>query len=333
MANKGQILIKVIIILEEILMKNIFYNDDRKIRNGWWIALFVGLIMLTQPIYKPIKQGLGGLGFTETWLEPVSFLLILLVTWICILIRKETLADVGFGINMRWFKALITGTLVGITMLLVTAGIIWMVGGVTFELDAERSLQGLSYGLYLFLIGALMEEILHRGFIFQRLINGLGLWWAQILMASLFALGHWGNPGMDGITQVFASLDLFLISLIFGLAYIKTLSLALPIGLHLGWNWAQGDILGFSVSGFEKTGWLKPIFHGKEQWLTGGDFGPEASIFSVLVSTVVLFILVRWKGNVVNNQNSKSFKESDILSEKNEKMVVELQAKQGELHT
>lgn len=48
---------------------------------------------------------------------------------------------------------------------------------------------------------------------------------------------------------------------------------------------------------------------------------------------VVLFILVRWKGSVVNNQNSKSFKESDLLSEKNEKLVVELQAKQGELHT
>jgi len=298
-------------ILEKIQMKKIFFNNNNKIRNGWWILLFIGLVILTQPIYKPIKLGLGELGFSEAWLEPVSFLLLLLVTWICILLRKETFADVGFAINLRWFKGLISGTLVGITMLLVTAGMIWMIGGVTFELDAERSLQGLSYGLYLFLIGSLMEEILHRGFIFQRLIDGIGVWWAQILMASLFALGHWGNPGMDGLTQLFATLDLFLISLIFGLAYLKTRSLALPIGLHLGWNWAQGDILGFSVSGFEKSGWLKPIFHGKEQWLTGGDFGPEASIFSVIVSVAVLFILIRFKGSVEDKQQ----KESIMVSE------------------
>jgi membrane protease YdiL (CAAX protease family) len=303
---KQKTLMKMIMLFEEILMKNIFYNDEKKVRNGWWIALFVGLIILTQPIYKPIKQGLGGLGISDTWLEPVSFLLILLVTWICVLIRKESLTDVGLGINLRWFKGLISGTLVGITMLLVTAGIIWIIGGVTFELDAQRSIEGLTYGLYIFLIGSLVEEILHRGFIFQRLIDGLGIWWAQLLMASLFALGHWGNPGMDGLTQLFATLDLFLISIIFGLAYLKTRSLALPIGLHLGWNWAQGDILGFSVSGFEKTGWLKPIFHGKEQWLTGGDFGPEASIFSVIVSIVVLFILHRWKGNVENKKEEDS---------------------------
>jgi len=282
-------------------MKNIFYNDNKKIRNGWWILLFIGLVILTQPIYKPIKQGLGSLGISKLWLEPVSFLLLLLVTWICILLRKETFSDVGFTINRRWFKGLISGTLVGIIMLLVTTGMIWMIGGVTFELDAQRSLQGLSYGFYLFLIGSLMEEILHRGFIFQRLIDGLGIWWAQIIMASLFAFGHWGNPGMNGLTQVFATLDLFLLSLIFGLAYLKTQSLALPIGLHLGWNWAQGDILGFSVSGFEKSGWLKPVFHGEEQWLTGGDFGPEASIFSVIVSITVFFILALHKGEVSKN--------------------------------
>ena len=57
-------------------------------RNGWWIILFIGLVILTQPIYKPIKQGVGELGFTEQWLEPVSVLLLLLVTWICMKIAS-----------------------------------------------------------------------------------------------------------------------------------------------------------------------------------------------------------------------------------------------------
>lgn len=283
-------------------MKNIFYNDNKKLRNGWWIAFFVGLVILTQPIYKPMKQGFTIIGLSDAWLESVSIILLFIVTWICVLVRKEKLSDVGFHFNLRWLQQLVVGTLVGIIMILVTAGIIWSIGGVTFELDAQRSLQGLSYGLYLFLMGSLMEEILHRGFIFQRLIDGLGIWPAQILMAILFTLGHWGNPGMEGITQFFASLDLFIGSLIFGLAYIKTRSLALPVGLHLGWNWAQGDILGFNVSGFDKAGWFKPVFQDMPQWLSGGQFGPEASVFSVLVGASTLFILIKWKGTVENKE-------------------------------
>jgi len=288
-------------------MKKIFYNENKQVRNGWWILLFIGLVILTQPIYKPIKNILGELGFTEQWLEPVSALLLLLVTWICLLIRKESFSDAGFGISKNWFETLMIGTLVGIAMMFTTVAIIWIIGGVTFELDVNRSIQGLSYGLYLFLLGALMEEILHRGFIFQRLLDGIGIWRAQILMATLFTVGHWGNPDMEGITQIFASLDLFLLSLIFGLAYIKTHSLALPIGLHLGWNWAQGNILGFGVSGHDQEGWLKPVFHGMEEWLTGGSFGPEASIFSVVVSLITLGLLIKWKGSVRSQKNGEIY--------------------------
>lgn len=280
-------------------MKNIFYNDNKQLRNGWWILLFIALVILTQPIYKPIKQGLGELGFTEQWLEPVSVFLLLLVTWICILIRKESWSDIGFSISQAWFKTLTIGTLVGIVMMFATVAIIWVIGGVTFELNVNRSIQGLSYGLYLFVLGAIMEEILHRGFIFQRLLDGIGIWRAQMLMATLFTLGHWGNPDMEGITQIIASLNLFLLSLIFGLAYIKTRSLALPISLHLGWNWAQGNILGFGVSGHnDKEGWVKPVFHGMDEWLTGGNFGPEASISAVMISIVTLLILINWKGHL-----------------------------------
>jgi uncharacterized protein len=283
-------------------MKNIFYNNNNKVRNGWWILVFIAFVAATQPVYKPIKEGLTHLGFTEQMLEPVSFLLLLLVTWICIKIRKESLSDVGFGINLRWFKHFFGGTIAGITMMFATAALVYAVGGVSFELDPQRSLQVLSYGFYLFLLGSLGEEILHRGFIFQRLIDGIGVWGAQLLIASLFALGHWGNPGMEGSTEIFAFIDLFLVSLIFGLAYVKTRSLALPIGLHLGWNWAQGNILGFGVSGHEQAGWFKPVFHGMEEWLTGGEFGPEASIFSVVVGIITLLILSRWKGNAENKQ-------------------------------
>jgi hypothetical protein len=285
-------------------MKNFFYNNNNQLRNGWWILIFVAFIAATRPIYKPLKQGLTQLGFNDVMLEPLSLTLIFLVTWLCLKLRKESLSDVGLGFNLRFFSQLFTGTFVGIIMMLATVAAIWLIGGVSFELDPQVSWQLIGYGFYLFLLGSLLEEILHRGFIFQRLIDGIGVWGAQLLIASLFAIGHWGNPGMLGSTQVFASLDLFLGSLIFGLAYIKTRSLALPIGMHLGWNWSQGNMLGFGVSGHDTSGWFKPVFHGMEEWLTGGEFGPEASVFSVLVSIVTFVILLSWKTKVEKTKNT-----------------------------
>jgi len=278
-------------------MTNIFYSENKKLRNGWWILIFIGFIALTRPIYKPTKQFLTELGFTDALLEPLAPLLILLVTWLCMLIRKQTLSDAGLHINITWLKEFLIGTVGGVVMICCAIALIYLFTDLTFMVNPQYSFYILSYGLYLFLIGSIMEELLHRGFIFQRLIDGIGIWGAQLLIAAIFAFGHSGNPGMEGITEIISLTDLVLGSLIFGFAYIKTKSLALPIGLHLGWNWAQGSIFGFAVSGYEKPGWFKPIFNNAEQWLTGGEFGPEASVFSLIISTITLYIMYTWKGN------------------------------------
>jgi hypothetical protein len=77
---------------------------------------------------------------------------------------------------------------------------------------------------------------------------------------------------------------------------LRTGSLALPIGLYLGWNWTQGTLLGFDVSGLAQAGWLHPHLLARPQWLTGGAFGPEASVFSVVVDLAAIALLWRWKG-------------------------------------
>ena len=278
-------------------MKKIFFNDGQ-LRNGWWIAIFIGLIIASQPIYKPLKNTLAGFGATETMLELVSPMLIVLITWICIKLRRETLKDVGLKLNLTWMKQLTAGLLVGSFALALVAGLIVIMGGVSFSINPQASFEVAFYGLYLFAIGSLLEELLHHGFIFQRLIDGIGEWPAQVLIGALFVFGHWGNPGMSGITQVISSIDLFMGAIIFGLAYIKTNSLALPIGLHLGWNWMQGNILGFGVSGHDMTGLLTPEFHALPEWLTGGQFGPEASVVSLVVSSFILIYFAVWPGTI-----------------------------------
>jgi uncharacterized protein len=120
----------------------------------------------------------------------------------------------------------------------------------------------------------------------------------QVLLALVFAVGHWGNPGMEGATMVLASISLGVGAILFGLAYLRTGSLALPIGMHLGWNWSQGNLLGFGVSGVDQAGWWRPVFTGQPEWLTGGAFGPEASVLALVVDLIVLAVLWRWRGSL-----------------------------------
>ena len=165
---------------------------------------------------------------------------------------------------------------------------------------------------------ALFEEALFRGFVFQRMVDGVGVWPAQIAIGLLFAVGHWGNPGnpgMHGTTEVFATLDLALGAIMLGLAYLRTGSLALPIGLHLGWNWTQGHVLGFGVSGFGYTGWFQPVFQGSPQWISGGEFGTESSGFAVLVDLIVIVSLWRWKGVARNDRTNSSQVEAATAGE------------------
>jgi len=270
-----------------------------KLRNGWWILIFIACIAVTRFAYKPVTHGLKDLGLPALWLEPAPFLFALLATWACTRLRREPLSSVGFRLDQRWFREMVCGTLLGVATALAVVGMIYIIGGVRFELDPARSVGSLLIGLYVFLFAALLEETLFRGFLFQRLLDGIGVWPAQIAVGALFVLAHGDSPGMQGTTQIVASADLFLGAVMLGLAYLRTRSLALPIGLHLGWNWTQGNLLGFGVSGFDYAGWLKPMFQGEVEWLTGGAFGPESSIFSPLMSIVMIVLLWRWKGSTL----------------------------------
>ncbi|GAB3020514.1 CPBP family intramembrane glutamic endopeptidase [Bowmanella dokdonensis] len=279
------------------MLKTLFRNQHDQLRSGWWIAIFVAILAASRFAYGPVKSGLLETGLADKWLEPLPFILILLVTWACTRLRGEPLKSVGFVLDRRWIREFGAGTLLGATLMALIVAIIWATGGVSLALDPQRSLDALCYGLFMFLCVALFEETLFRGFVFQRLIEGIGLWPAQLALAMLFAAGHWDNPDMQGTTLMIASLDLAIGAMLLGLAYVRTGSLALPVGIHLGWNWAQGHVLGFGVSGYGQQGWFTPEFADKAEWLTGGQFGPEASVFALLVDSLMLLVLWRWKGS------------------------------------
>ena len=278
-------------------MKHIFFGPQGRLRNGWWVLVFIAVFLLSRVLYNPVSQWLQALGLSKALLAPLPFVFALLVTWVCTRLRLEPLASVGFRMDRRWLREAAVGSGFGIAAILVVAGLVWATGGVRFQLDPARSLSMLASGLYLFAFVALFEETLFRGFVFQRLVDGLGALVALAGLGLLFAAAHWTNPGMEGATRYLAAASMASGGILFGLAWLRPRSLALPVGIHLGWNWTQGHVLGFGVSGFDHNGWLQPLFQGRPQWLTGGEFGPEASVFAVVVDAIAIALLWSWKGS------------------------------------
>ena len=278
-------------------MKKLFLDDGRKLRNGWWILIFVGFVAVTRVLHAALLAPLKQWGVGEAWREPLPVLFLLLATWAVTRLRRERLSSVGLRMDGRWAREFAVGSSVGIAMLLAVAGLMAASGAVRFELDPARSLGAIALGLNAFLWAALLEELLFRGFIFQRLIDGIGIVPAQIGMAALFAAGHWTNPGMDGVARIVGTVDIALAAIMLGLAYARTRSLALPLGLHLGWNWMQGSVMGFNVSGYAQSGWWKPVIENRSAWLSGGGVGAEGTVFSIAVSMLVILVLWRWSGS------------------------------------
>lgn len=285
---------------EATTVKRLLLDSNGRVRNGGWILIFAALMFASRFVYTPVSRALQGWGASQEVLEPLRFAFLLLVTWICVRLRREPLSSIGFALNGRWARELGVGSFLGLATAVLAVAMIWAVGGVRLQLDPARSLGLLAYGAYVFLFVALFEETLFRGFVFQRLIAGTGVWVAQLALGLLFASSHWGNPDMQGSTMVWATIELFLGAILLGLAYLRTRSLAMPVGIHLGWNWAQGYLLGFDVSGFAHAGWFQPQLLDRPQWVTGGSFGPEASIFAVGVDALLILLLWRWKGSIVS---------------------------------
>ena len=142
--------------------------------------------------------------------------------------------------------------------------------------------------LAVFLPAALHEELLFRGYAFQKLYAWrptFSLFFVSIFFAAL----HLGNPSVSWLGLA----NIFLGGILLGLAYARYRRLWFPIGLHLAWNLTSGPILGDEVSGYTtRSSILRELGHG-EVWLTGGEFGIEASVLMTVAELAAIALLAR----------------------------------------
>lgn len=273
-------------------MPNAPRDPGHRLRPGAQAALFVLLSLLVVPILAVRTwMALRLPGLPIEWVEGG---LVLLVSYLLLRVEGRPLRSLGLAMDRRWALEFGFGTALGAALITAAALVAWVSGACRFQWVLEGASGRMLAGAWLYLAVAFNEELIFRGFGLQRAVEALGPWPGQLLFALLFAYAHWGNPGMQGATLVWATLNIFLAGLLFGVVWMRTGSLAGPMGLHLGWNWMQGSFLGFGVSGGESQGLLRPIFTERPLWLSGGSFGLEAGLPCTVLCLLLIFLTIRW---------------------------------------
>jgi membrane protease YdiL (CAAX protease family) len=186
----------------------------------------------------------------------------------------------------RALPVLAAGIAGGIAMFALVMAILWLAGA--YHPSGWSGLTEPAIGFVFWLAIGISEELLYRGMLFRLCSKILGTWGAMLVSAAFFGFTHASNQGATviGIGSV-ALAGVFLAA-----AYVATGRLWLPIGLHAGWNFAEGSLFGTAVSGNTLGSPLLTGTISGPDILTGGAFGPEASIVAVLVVLAVTIFLL-----------------------------------------
>ena len=138
----------------------------------------------------------------------------------------------------------------------------------------------------LFVVVAFHEEIMLRGYILRSLMESMNRYLALAISSLIFMTVHLLNPNISFLGVV----NLFLAGIVLGIYYVHKSNLWLPIGMHLTWNFFQGPIFGFEVSGIKSQSLIKQTVNGSDL-ITGGKFGFEASMLATVLIVVVILYL------------------------------------------
>lgn len=227
-------------------------------------------------------------------------------------IDRRPLADWGFHFDRRWWLDLLFGMALGAGLMAAVFAVQWLLGWVTIT-GFWTAPVGVPFAaailapLVLAIVVSVAEELLTRGNQLLNLAEGfrfLGLRWAVLIAwlisSMIFGALHVSNPNSSWLSTGY----LVFYGAFLGAGYVLTGELALPIGLHFTWNFVQGSVLGFPVSGrpLYMVSVLDTQQAGPDLW-TGGAFGPEAGLlglFAGLIGLALTFWWVRWREGVIS---------------------------------
>jgi membrane protease YdiL (CAAX protease family) len=181
----------------------------------------------------------------------------------------------------------------GVAFIGVTCAAILATGGAEFRyaLSAPGDAVRLLGPLALFGVFAAAEEFYLRGYPVKVLDESWGRVAAVLLTSVVFSLMHLFNPGAGVLPLV----NVALAGVILALVYLRSGSLWVAVGFHWGWNFGEGPLFGFNVSGLTAGPTLFEAAPKGAAWLSGGAFGPEGSVLLTITSAILIILLLAGK--------------------------------------
>ena len=299
-------------------IKYIFWNSQqRRLRTGYRVILLIVLsIVLGFLLRMAVKSTGVQLKFdvsTPLWgiLFLAGFRLVvpLFSVW-CAgrFLDRRFFADFGFHFKKEWWLDLLFGLGLGVVLMVTIFFVQLSAGWITISQKCYVMEPTYSFifpfvvFFVLFLSVGIAEELTTRGYLLKNLAEGFNLKFigpkgavilAWIITSIVFGLFHFTNPNATLVSTV----NIMLGGLFLGLGYVLTKELAIPIGLHITWNFFQGNVFGFPVSGTDVPAKVVTLFKieqgGPDLW-TGGVFGPEAGLVGLCAMLSGSVLTIGW---------------------------------------
>ncbi len=292
-----------------------WFDDDGRLRLGWRILLaFIVALWVSQTAVGLASALTQRERLLDLIYRPLLAFFLIVGFSILLLFADRVgrpIAAMGLGLHRGWWQQFVAGVALGAGMIGVAMLGIAFLGRLQFRLGFSRRVAELiAVELVILITGALAEELMFRGYPFQRLIEGfrflveevtnlsaaatenVAALVAAILLSLLFGAAHLWNPHSSKLAFV----NTVAVGVLLSFAYLRTRALWLPWGIHFAWNAALGLGFGLPVSGVNE---FSVVVHGRAQgphWLTGGAYGLEASALGtavILLGFVPLFWLTR----------------------------------------
>ena len=254
---------------------------------GKWCFLFIGGIILFLIAYSFAslpEYYIGNNWFSGSLSLISGVLLLLMYRWLVGSYEDRNVEELS---TQKCLKHTGIGFLWGVLMMAAIIGIFVISGwykvvGCSFNV-------GIIYRyLMTYFVVAVGEEIVFRGIMFRLLDSQFNVWVALLISAVVFGIAHIINPNATVVSTIGISLAS---GVLFGLLFKYYRTLWVPIGIHWSWNFVQGTVTGSPVSGMVPDySILNSVTSGPEL-LTGGSFGPEASIILMILGLVLCFLV------------------------------------------
>ena len=276
-----------------------FINKQNQVRSGWLIFIALVIVLIGQGLFMlpgvtlvsiieissgEISMEMDGSSMSNPWMilltqgaGTIGGIAATLVVWRAI--NKKYPPELGLR---GQGKDLFFGLVLGAVSITVIFFILLATGNITLLnslLSPQITLFTFTY-LILFILVGFFEEMFFRGYVMKTMAErGNNKWVIYVVSALVFSIVHGTNPNVS----VFGLINIALVGILFAYMFDVTRSLLLPIGYHITWNFFQGNVFGFPVSGTAPYGMYGVDVSEGSDFLTGGSFGLEGGLLATLL--------------------------------------------------